>query len=501
MILRGRIIADGVVTPARRAAIPSALRAVDRHPVTERMTNIWGHSDVDTSSSATQRQRRRHDPRQRRLHLPRLEDAASTATTRSSSTTSDGEDRLIVYHLQTMDVAAGHTLRSTARPRPTSTPSTRPAARQPAQLRHQRARHGRRDDGVDELAIYGTTTGRTTASRQHEAPRRHLPAPRARSPSRATGRRPTGPASSPCCTAIVEEHRFDGAGDVDTPNPNVQRINYDTALNGRLSVYGLGGNDSFFSDDNSVDHDARRRRRRRHLPDRPDLRAQARRRRGPHAPHDVFPVQIATTRGWLSPGTHAPLVAQGGTGEDQFTVYSNQHELRLEGDDGNDSFVVRASPGASSNGPATGSTATMTSATRGEAQSRTHRRSDWRTTHRPRRTTGWRSRSSAAASRRPAAGHPLRRRRGRGAVQRQRAGLGRRRHRHRQARRPRDRVRRRHRHHRRGHLRRRPQRPLRERRDRRGRRARGRRRVLRPVDARSASPTASSAAWAATRST
>ena len=40
---------------------------------------------------------------------------------------------------------------------------------------------------------------------------------------------------------------------------------------------------------------------------------------------------IATTRGWLSPGTHAPLIAQGGTGNDEFTVYSNQAELRLEG--------------------------------------------------------------------------------------------------------------------------------------------------------------------------
>ena len=32
----------------------------------------------------------------------------------------------------------------------------------------------------------------------------------------------------------------------------VQRINYDDALNGRLSVYGLGGNDAFYVDDNSA---------------------------------------------------------------------------------------------------------------------------------------------------------------------------------------------------------------------------------------------------------
>ena len=51
---------------------------------------------------------------------------------------------------------------------------------------------------------------------------------------------------------------------------------------------------------------------------------------------------VATTRGWLSPGIHAPLVATGGTGNDEFVVYSNQAELRLEGDDDNDLFIVRA---------------------------------------------------------------------------------------------------------------------------------------------------------------
>ncbi|MGH3372673.1 MAG: hypothetical protein ACRDPR_22025, partial [Nocardioidaceae bacterium] len=59
-------------------------------------------------------------------------------------------------------------------------------------------------------------------------------------------------------------------------------------------------------------------------------------------PHDTFPVLIATTRGWLSPGIHAPLVATGGTGNDEFVVYSNQAELRLEGHDDNDLFIVRA---------------------------------------------------------------------------------------------------------------------------------------------------------------
>jgi hypothetical protein len=63
---------------------------------------------------------------------------------------------------------------------------------------------------------------------------------------------------------------------------------------------------------------------------------------GPNiAPTDVFGT-IATTRGYLSRGTSAPLVAEGGSGDDVFQVYSNQAALRLEGNDGNDLFVVRA---------------------------------------------------------------------------------------------------------------------------------------------------------------
>ena len=81
------------------------------------------------------------------------------------------------------------------------------------------------------------------------------------------------------------------------------------------------------------------------LPDRPDLRHPARRRRARRRrllPADTFPSLVPTTRGWLSPGTHAPLLATGGTGNDTFTVYSNQAEIQLNGDDDNDLFIVRA---------------------------------------------------------------------------------------------------------------------------------------------------------------
>ena len=149
----------------------------------------------------------------------------------------------------------------------------------------------------------------------------------------------------------VADYRFDGSGDDNSgQSAEVQRINYDTALNGRISVYGQSGNDHFYSDDTSVTISLQGGQgddtfqigqifgtKRSGNPADGTLDAG-----GLVAAHDVFPTLIATTRGWLSPGINAPLVAQGGTGEDQFVVYANQAELRLEGDDDNDLFVIRA---------------------------------------------------------------------------------------------------------------------------------------------------------------
>ncbi len=54
------------------------------------------------------------------------------------------------------------------------------------------------------------------------------------------------------------------------------------------------------------------------------------------------PVRTALVTGGSRGIGRAIAVALGGTGGDFFTVYSNQAELRLEGDDGNDLFVIRA---------------------------------------------------------------------------------------------------------------------------------------------------------------
>ncbi|HET7128184.1 MAG TPA: hypothetical protein VFJ93_03815, partial [Gaiellaceae bacterium] len=162
-------------------------------------------------------------------------------------------------------------------------------------------------------------------------------------------------------------------GDVTTPDPNgdaslrnqnYERINYDTGINGRLIVNGLGGNDAFFSDDNSavttldggLGNDSFQIGQIYGL-SRDSLNTPANctpRLNGPNPadpltydtscgslnPEDVFGT-VATTRGWLSRGVSQPLVAVGDAGDDTFTVYSNQAALRLEGGDGNDLFTVR----------------------------------------------------------------------------------------------------------------------------------------------------------------
>ena len=147
----------------------------------------------------------------------------------------------------------------------------------------------------------------------------------------------------------------------DEVSDSVQRIHYDAALNGRVAVYGYDGNDEFYVDDTTAivtldggeGYDkfqigqifgTKRDQYGIENPATPveDPPANPIDDGGTLLPHDTFPVLIATTRGWLSPGTHAPLVATGGTGNDEFVVYSNQAELRLEGHDDNDLFIVRA---------------------------------------------------------------------------------------------------------------------------------------------------------------
>ena len=59
------------------------------------------------------------------------------------------------------------------------------------------------------------------------------------------------------------------------------------------------------------------------------------------AMEDFF-LTIETTRGFLSNGVSAPLVANGGVGEDQFIVFHNLATLQLNGGPDDDTFSIRA---------------------------------------------------------------------------------------------------------------------------------------------------------------
>ena len=277
-----------------------------------------------------------------RLHPPRRETRVYGSNDLSAA--DDGEDRFLVYYLQTMTVAAGP--HADAR-RPgrdaTTTRSTRPAARATARnYVDQRPRHRR---------------ARTTASTTRDRPRhrrrandifllrrRHLPIAR-RSLSPASTTAPGVRAR--CCTATLRRRRTRRQTAIAAVAPSgtqhVQRINYDTALNGRLTVYGLRRQRRFSStttprSPRSTAAPATTRSR--------SARSSARKRDRPHGGarrRRTSSRRSSRPRAAGCSRAHARRSSpHGGTGNDEFIVYSNQAELRLEGDDDNDLFIVRA---------------------------------------------------------------------------------------------------------------------------------------------------------------
>ena len=302
--------------------------------------------------------------------------AYGSADPLTAATDDDGEDVFAVYYLQSMDVVsrtgaagtivpgAGHTLTLDGQA-DTDYYSVYTTGSHGATRNYvvNVLDTGAEDDGVDELAIFGfdNTDGAYDGYLPNSTSKRTDDIFLLRAAVCIDTESPYGLAADGTCTqpsetadrpAFVALLAGDTSPDggvgvlrdriVGNEPSDVQRVNYDTALNGRLSVFGLGGNDLFAVDDTSAivtldggsGYDT--------FQIGQIFGAKRDGDEGALLPQDTFPTLIATTRGWLSPGTHAPLVATGGTGNDEFVVYSNQAELRLEGDDDNDLFVVRA---------------------------------------------------------------------------------------------------------------------------------------------------------------
>ena len=114
---------------------------------------------------------------------------------------------------------------------------------------------------------------------------------------------------------------------------------YDQGIE-RLSIYALAGDDSFYLDDNSAVTNI-------YGAEGNDsfqigqMFGSARDANAGVAPGDEI-ITVQTTRGYLSRGVSYETTIYGASGNDSFTVYSNQAHLILEGEDGNDLFVVRA---------------------------------------------------------------------------------------------------------------------------------------------------------------
>jgi hypothetical protein len=121
---------------------------------------------------------------------------------------------------------------------------------------------------------------------------------------------------------------------------SIERVNYDSSINGELSIYGREGDDTFVLDDTSCTITI--------YGDAGDDTFQVgqvfqspRDAQAGLAPEDFFETTL-TTRGYLSNGIKHPTTLYGGIGNDSFTVYHNLADLWLHGDEDDDTFRVRA---------------------------------------------------------------------------------------------------------------------------------------------------------------
>jgi len=352
MVLRGRIIANANVTPgSKNYGDPVG----DAEPTTtgpdpNNLARMWGNTDVDTiqfgDTSGLGGATGQGTPGY--IYLGSKTRAYGSQDLDPNNP--DGEDRFIVYYLQDTNTqtspakqtVAEHTLTLDGVSESDDYKIYTLGSNSDIDERNNVINvldTGLSNDGVDELTIYGydsTVNGNDEFGNNLPTDDVFL--------LRRAAFLPNETADRPAYVAMLhgQPDTYLDTIEGNEPCDEVIRINYDTALNGRITILGLGGNDAFYSDDTTAIVSLQG-----GAGDDTfqngqifgDKRDQA---EGMLLAQDVFPDLVPTTRGWLSPGTSAPLVAQGGTGDDEFRVYSNQAELRLEGDDDNDLFIVRA---------------------------------------------------------------------------------------------------------------------------------------------------------------
>jgi Ca2+-binding RTX toxin-like protein len=120
---------------------------------------------------------------------------------------------------------------------------------------------------------------------------------------------------------------------------DVERVNYRGSLD-TLDLFGLGGDDAFGIDDTRINMNVYGGAGEDFFQIGQLYKSQRTAAAGvPNA--DVF-TTIETTRGFLSNGISSPMTIFGGENNDEFVVYHNLAPLVLNGDEGDDSFLIRA---------------------------------------------------------------------------------------------------------------------------------------------------------------
>ncbi|MBI3917574.1 MAG: hypothetical protein HY322_11275 [Betaproteobacteria bacterium] len=363
MVLRGRIIAGADVTAGSQVGGDPLGSAIATVTAPEHLTEIFGNVDVDTIQFGDPTGAGGTNTQGSPGYVFLGSKTRAYGSQDLDANNADGEDRYIVYYLQDTETqtspnkttVAEHTLTldgvSESDDYKVYTLGSNNPGLGDAGTDFNRnyvinvLDTGLSNDGVDELTIFGFDGALNGLDIDGNKPIDDIFL------LRAATELPGETADRPAYVAMVygQPTTYTDTIEDNEPSNEVARINYDTALNGRLTVEGMGGNDNFYSDDTTVIVSLQGgagadsfqigqifgTKRTDGLEEAPTFG-------GELLAQDVFPAMVATTRGWLSPGISAPLVAQGGTGNDEFRVYSNQAELRLEGDDNNDLFIVRA---------------------------------------------------------------------------------------------------------------------------------------------------------------